>query len=392
MKNLFEEAEAKRCGNDLLAMRVYTSRLLGASDDLVLHGGGNTSVKIKDTLYVKGSGWDLSSIEKGGFAPVNLAALVAMATRDTLRDAQMVKEQRAALRDASAPNPSIEAILHAIIPFVFVDHTHADAIVTLSNTPTGKTLLQKLYGDRMLIVDYVMPGFVLAKHIYELTRELDWNNLDGILLLNHGLFTFDDDARTSYDNMINLVTKAEAYIQTHTIPAGHCLGKELNADLLDALKEKVSSLRGTPVVLKRVNTPEACLVSKFFDLEAILSKGGLTPEHVIRIKPFPAVIDADVSKGLETFVTAYRDYFESFANTTHRLLDLAPRYAMLKGSGAVVFGKDEKEAGIIADIVAHTLKAMLIAHQLGGWQSLSAHDLFEMEYWELEQMKLNNKK
>ncbi|RLA70841.1 MAG: oxidoreductase [Epsilonproteobacteria bacterium] len=392
MKNLFNEKEAEKFKDSPLALRVYTSRLLGQSDELVLHGGGNTSVKIGDTLYVKGSGWNLVSIEEAGFSPVDLDVLIKMASRDALSDTVMVKEQRDALRDSSAPNPSIEAILHAIIPFDFVDHTHTDAVVTLSNTPNGKALLQELYGENMLIIDYVMPGFILAKHIFDLTRNLDWDALDGILLLNHGLFSFDNDAARSYDKMITLVSKAEEYIAAQTSLPKECTAIKLPNAMLSTLEEKVSALRGCPVMAKPITTIEACALSQLPNLEEILARGGLTPEHVIRIKPFPAVVEIDVDDGLKHFVEVYQDYFTVHSDDTHIMLDSAPRYAIIKGFGAVALGKDEKEVGIIADIVEHTLKAMLTAEQLGGWQSLVPQDLFDMEYWELEQNKLKNAK
>ncbi len=387
MKSLFDDAKAAILTTPL-QMRVYTSQLLGQSEDLVLHGGGNTSYKSDDTLYVKGSGWNLIDIEEPGFSPVDLAVLQEMATRKELSDSQMVREQRAALRDADAPNPSIEAILHAIIPFRFVDHTHADAIVTISNTPGGREKLKEIYGDNVLLIDYVMPGFILSKHIYEQTRGIDWGTLDGIILLNHGLFTFDDDAQRSYEKHIDLVTKAEVYIQTHTTLPTVCESKSLDNTFFDTLIREVSKLRDTNITAVILDSVQACALSKLPNLEEILSKGELTPEHVIRIKPFPAVIDEDIQEGLQQFVNNYRYYFEENADSTHICLDLAPRYAMIKGFGAVAFGKDEKEANVIADIVEHTVKAMLIAEQLGGWKSLKPSDVFDMEYWELEQAKL----
>ena len=391
MENLFDTAEAERLGDSKLAMRVYTSRLLGASQDLVLHGGGNTSVKIDDTLYVKGSGWDLATIEKPGFSPVDLDTLIAMAERDALSDAQMVKEQRAALRDPGAPNPSIEAILHAIIPFDYVDHTHADAVVTISNTPEGKARIKEVYGENVLIVDYVMPGFILAKHIYELTRHTDWERLEGIVLLNHGIFTFDDDAKRSYDKMIELVTKAETYIEAHTAKPQECPSKHLAPDYLESLRRRVSALRECDVVLQSIDSDAACALSLKENLVQILMNGELTPEHVIRIKPFPAVVTEDIDASLARFTDAYRDYFNAYADASHIALDPAPRYAIIPGYGAVVFGKNAKEAAVIADIVTHTIDAMLVAEQLGGWKSLSLKDIFDMEYWELEQAKLRPK-
>ncbi len=392
MKSLFDDKYAETLGDSKLAMRVYTSRLLGRSDDLVLHGGGNTSVKIDGTLYVKGSGWDLSSIEEAGFSPVDLNALKEMATRDHLSDTQMVKEQRAALRDEKAPNPSIEAILHAIIPFDFVDHTHADAVVTISNSPDGKEYIEEVYGDSVLIIDYVMPGFLLAKDIYERTRDIDWSKLEGIVLLNHGLFTFDDDAKKSYEKSIELVTKAEKFIYEAALLYPKCISGDFRTDMLDALKREVSELRGYDVILKEIDSINACSLSKNQNLESIVHNGNLTPEHVIRIKPFPAIIDTDAEAGISKFVQAYKEYFTANASPEHICLDLAPRYAIIKGVGAVVFGKDEKEAGVIADIVEHTITAMLTAEMLGGWESLEPKDIFAMEYWELEQAKLGKTK
>lgn len=387
MRSLFDENHAQMLPSQL-AMRVYTSRLLGQDEDLVLHGGGNTSVKIDDTLYVKGSGWDLATIEEPGFSPVDLATLQAMAHRDALSDTQMVKEQRAALRDQSAPTPSIEAILHAIIPYDYVDHTHADAVVTLSNTPDGKSLIEAVYGEHVLIIDYVMPGFELAKHIYEKTKHIAWDDVEGIILLNHGIFTFDDDAQVSYEKMIQLVSKAEAYIEQHVDLGGGCTPEPLDECILGQLQKEVSRLRGTEVTARVIDNGYCCKLSKLENLEKVIYQGELTPEHVIRIKPFPAVIDDDAQTGLTQFVDAYRAYFDEHATGDHICLDLAPRYALIKNVGAVIFGKDEKEVKVISDIVEHTAKAILAAEQLGGWQSLKPKDIFDMEYWELEQAKL----
>ena len=185
MKNLFDENIAKDM--DELELRVYTSRLLGSNEELVLQGGGNTSVKINDTLYVKGSGWSLATIEKEGFAPVDLQALKDMVLYDELSDTDMVRLQKEAMKDKNAPNPSVEAILHAIIPFKYVDHTHADAIVTLSNSKEGAKILEKVFRN-FLIVPYVMPGFILAKTVYQMAKHKSWDELDGIILLKHGIF------------------------------------------------------------------------------------------------------------------------------------------------------------------------------------------------------------
>jgi rhamnose utilization protein RhaD (predicted bifunctional aldolase and dehydrogenase) len=387
MQNNFDVTYASTL-SDPLKLRVYTSQLLGRESDLVLHGGGNTSVKIDNVLYVKGSGWNLDTIEEEGFSPVELDTLIEMASRESLSDSQMVKLQRAALKNPDAPNPSIEAILHAIIPFDFVDHTHADAVVTISNTPDGEDEIRELYGENMLIVEYIMPGFILAKRVYELSRGIDWNSLDGIILLNHGVFTFDNDAKKAYDKMIDIVTKAEDYLKENASYSLTCKGAGADNFMLDTLQKKVSSLRGCEVQLKIIDSAEACTLSEHDELERIIHSGGLTPEHVIRIKPFAAIFKDDVIDDLFNFTKAYQDYYITNASSKHQRLDLAPRYGFIKGVGAVIFAKDDKEQMIISDIVEHTIRAMLHAEAMNGWKSLSHSQLFEMEYWELEQAKL----
>jgi len=388
MKSLFDPSLANTFLDDKLAMRVYTSQLLGREKDLVLHGGGNTSVKIDGVLYVKGSGWNLDTIEKPGFSPVRLDVLIEMANREHLSDSQMVKEQREALLDPKAPNPSIEAILHAIIPYDFVDHTHADAVVTLTNTPKGIQLIQELYGPHMLIVDYVMPGFELAKYIYHLTKDIDWSVLDGIILLNHGVFTFDHDAAVSYQKMIDIVTKAEEYLEANTTLPDPSDTVVPNPSMLEEFYAYVSKLRGAPIAPRLIETTAAKALSFLDHLETVIMKGELTPEHVIRIKPFPAILEHDSKGAIDQFVQNYQNYFNAYSKSHHLCLDLAPRYAIIKGYGAVALGKDDKESSIIADIVEHTAGAILRAEQLGGWVSLSPAKMFEMEYWELEQAKL----
>lgn len=389
MQSLFNDNDAKAYKNSPLAMRVYTSRLLGQSADLVLHGGGNTSVKIDDVLYVKGSGWNLETIEEAGFSPVDLQVLKDMANLDALSDSDMVSQQRAALKNPEAPNPSIEAILHAIIPFDFVDHTHTDAVVTISNTPSGEKILKDLYGPDMIFIDYVMPGFDLAKHIYDQTVNTDWSKATGIILLNHGLFTFHNDAKISYEKMIDLVTIAEDFIAKNSTLPTEAIAIDVNESLMDDLQKEVSKLRGCEVTLNIIDTPVAAAFSNLTDAQTYFTKGELTPEHVIRIKPFPAFIDTNAQAGLKSFVEDYKKYFATHANASHICLDLAPKFAIVKGLGAVCFGKDDKEANVIADVVEHNLQAMLIATQLGGWKSLESKDVFAMEYWELEQAKLS---
>jgi len=387
MTNLWSDEEAKSFEGDL-GLRVYTSNLLGRSDRLVLHGGGNTSVKSKvdgeDILFVKGSGWDLVSIKAEGFAPVKLDVLKKMATYESLSDSDMVKEQKEAMIDKEAPNPSVEAILHAILPFKFVDHTHADAVVTISNSKNGEKLIKDLYPN-FLIIPYVMPGFILAQNIYEMSKDLDWNKCEGIILHNHGIFTFDDDGKTSYDKMIEAVQRAEKFLDEQAeLNLEEITPKEFDVETLQA---KISKAKGFDVAVKVNKSQLALNYASCSNLAQCATRGVLTPEHIIRTKRVPLIVENDIDSALKKFIADYESYFKKYAQE-EIMLNPAPNYAVIKGFGVVSFGKNEKEAGIIDDVISHTMEAVLRADRLGGYKSISEADSFEMEYWELEQAKL----
>ena len=380
MQNLYNDEQSKNYKSDL-DLRVYTSNLLGQSDELVLHGGGNTSVKTtidgEDILLVKGSGWDLVSIKAEGFAPVKMDTLLKMAKLEKLSDSDMVSGQKEAMIDKEAPNPSVEAILHALIPYKFVDHTHADAVVTISNSVMGIENIKKVFPN-FLIVPYVMPGFILAQSIYKMTKDLEWDSIDGIILHNHGIFTFDDDAKKSYTKMIEAVTKAEEFLY-----------KNANIKLSDA-KPKEFDISGLNIS-EFINVNQTSLALTYAyqpNLKDFATRGVLTPEHIIRTKRIPLVVeDTNVEDALKKFKKEYEEYFKTYA-TDEIMLDTNPKYAVIKNFGVVSFGKTQKEADIINDVISHTMMAVLKADKLGGYKSISLKDSFEMEYWELEQAKL----
>src|SRR3989338_4775369 len=399
MKNLWNEQRAKKFKNDPLALRAYTSRLLGEDPNLVLQGGGNTSVKLnitnlfgepEEVLYVKGSGWDLATIEKQGFAPVKLDLLKGMAELDHLTDTEMVRNQRAAMTDPSAPNPSVEAVLHAIIPFKFVDHTHADSVVAVSNTENGAQRIRSIYGSAVLIVPYVMPGFILARKIFEMTRDIDWRRLEGMILLHHGVFTFSDDAKESYTRMIRLVTKAEGYLKKKKA-AVHFFQAKVKEDLprLARIRQAVSRARNSAVIARWSADDRQVAFANHPKARAIATRGPLTPDHVIRTKRTPVIIGRDPAADIERFSRGYHKYFQRHATAGLKPLDPAPRWAVWPGCGTISFGATLAEAEAINDINEHTIDAILQAEKLGGWQALPEKDIFEVEYWELEQAKLN---
>jgi len=399
MKSLWSDSDARKYKGPL-AKRVYTSRLLGANPELVLHGGGNTSVKVTEkdffgdsveVLYVKGSGWDLGSIEAAGFAPVRMNALLKMAKLGTLGDAEMVKQQRAAMLDPGAPNPSIEAILHAVIPQKFVDHTHANAIVALTNQKDGRKTIEDLYGDRVAIIPYVMPGFDLAKAVVEALSKVDPYKLEGLILMNHGIFTMHDDARKSYELMIELVTKAEILLSSRLGKSFAFPKSKTKEDLLglSLIRKQVSALRGVPVIASLDQSDEAVGFAGRKDVAKLATRGPLTPDHTIRTKRVPAVIGADSGKSLAKFADEYEAYFEKY-NKGETMLPPDPRWAVWQGHGVISFGATEAEAGVLRDIVTHTWHTIQQTEAAfeGGWKALPAGKLFEIEYWELEQAKL----
>ncbi|MEJ2453342.1 MAG: bifunctional aldolase/short-chain dehydrogenase [Candidatus Thiodiazotropha sp.] len=396
MKSLWNDSEAARCESEL-DLRVYSSRLLGSDPSLVLHGGGNTSVKLmqndlfgeaEEILFVKGSGWDLATIEAPGFTPVRMAHLLRLAQLESLPDSEMVNQLKTHQTRASAPTASVEAILHAVLPYRYVDHTHADAIVTLTNTADGEARIRELYGDRLVVIPYVMPGFDLARTVAErFPREAHSGTL-GMVLMNHGLFTFGDTAQESYERMIRLVDEAERYLQEKGAWTLEPTARETGIDYpaLAELRRNISDVAGFPVILASHRTPTAMSFCQREDLETISQRGPATPDHVIRTKRLP-MLGAQVID----YVAAYQHYFETYApqaRTPVEMLDPAPRVVLDPTLGMLSVGRSNREAGIVADIYAHTMEIIQRAERLGGWQALSARDIFEVEYWELEQAKL----
>ena len=401
MDNRWQDTEAALYATSDLDMRVYTSRLLGSDPDLVLHGGGNTSVKARqrnifgeeeDILFVKGSGWDLKTIEAPGFSSAKLEVLLKLAELPAMTDLEMTRELKASLTEPSGPSPSVEAILHALIPLKFVDHTHTDAVVAISNTAGGEETLKTIYGESVLILPYVMPGFVLARQVYESTKDLDWNSLEGIILLHHGLFTFSDSARTAYDTMISLVSRAEEHLE-----AAGALKKIAEADYapvqtdfvrLSEARKRVSTLHGFPMLAHwkqdNLSTGYACLKN----IGSIATRGPVTPDHALQTKRVAAIFEDDPEPGIASFASGYEAYFDRYKNDSLTCLDPAPRFAVWKNKGCVVFGSNANKTSVVSDILDHTIKAVQWGEALGGWQALSEKEIFDIEYWELEQAKL----
>lgn len=398
MKSLWNDQEAAQFKDDL-GLRVYTSRLLGRDPSLVLHGGGNTSVKIiennilgeeQEILYVKGSGWDLETIDVGGFAPVKLSHLIALSQLDSLSDPQMVNELKTHTTDAAAPTPSVEAILHAVLPYKYVDHTHADAIVTITNTREGPARIREIYGDSVVVLPYVMPGFDLARECARRFAVEAGPQTIGMVLLNHGIFSFGATARESYERMIGLVNRAEEYLAgknawTVTLPAQESPSLALRGDLAK-LRRVLCDAAGAPMILATYTDNKTLAFARHPDVIRIAQQGPATPDHVIRTKRLPMV-----GRDVETYAARYRSYFSEHAPHAREpktMLDPAPRIILDAAWGLSTAGRTAGDASVAHDIYDHSIDVILRAEALGGYQALSARDLFDMEYWDLEQAKL----
>ncbi|EKX39060.1 hypothetical protein GUITHDRAFT_143855 [Guillardia theta CCMP2712] len=401
----WNDEEAAKCNGELFALRVYTSRLIGSDDDLVLHGGGNTSVKApyKDifgneipALYVKGSGWDLATIEKQGFAPVRMDILLKLPDLATLSDTDLVTIQKQAMLDPNAPGPSIETILHALIPYTFVDHSHSDTVCLVTNTPEGEKFIKEIYGDKALIVPYCMPGFVLAKKVKEMTVGVDWAKLDCIILLNHGIFTWGNDAKTSYENMIANVKKAEDFLKSkqayfESLESGSEACEKLDPVAIAKIRKEVSTAAGVPMVVKANNGYAAKTFASLPDLSKVSQVGTLTPDHIIQTKRVPAIIhdyQTGAEQDVKSYVSEYEAYFNRNRKPEHKMLDPAPRWILLPGKGWCTAGIGVKQTKINDDIAKHTSRAIMWAGKFSCYCCLGEKDLFDVEYWELEQAKL----
>ncbi|TPV97062.1 MAG: bifunctional aldolase/short-chain dehydrogenase [Myxococcales bacterium FL481] len=404
-------ARDPRCNEDI-ALRVYTSRLIGREPQLVLHGGGNTSVKttwVDDlgeevaVLCVKGSGWDLGSIEPRGLPAVRLASLTALRGLASLSDEAMVNATRTRLLDASSPTPSVETLLHAFLPHRFIDHSHADAILALVDQRDASALCREVFGDTLAVVPYVMPGFDLAK----LAAEVYESNPDseGLLLLQHGLFTYGDTARESYERHIRAVTKAEAFVASRRPPAAAIEVSDPGLsyrDFAPCLRGRLGAGQRRYVLTARGGRRVRGFVDRA-DLHSVARRGPATPDHVIRTKQRPLVLSAPASGStwadqLESALARYREDYAAYFRTqvatvgqNKTMLDPDPRVILVPGFGLVAAGPNPCAAEIAADIYEHTIAVIEDAEAVGAYRPLDDTDLFAMEYWSLEQAKLGRK-
>lgn len=386
-----------------LGLRVYSSRLIGQEPDLVLHGGGNTSVKIPDAqggalIHVKGSGWDLGDIEAPGLPAMWLEPLLK--TRDVahMSDEDMVAYLRRNLLDQDAPNPSIEALLHAYMPHAFVDHTHATAVLALADQQDMETVVAEIYSGRVGFVPYVMPGYALSHACKEaLARD---PSVEGLWLEQHGLFTFAETAQASYELMIAFVTMAEEYLAARGIrvPGPEVTDRDAPMALVDTLRGALAArgaLGPEPAMDFRTG-PSIRSYLERGNLAELSRRGTATPDHVIRIKPFAMILEegadrAQSDAALDIYAEEYAAYFNRNAPNASEpkvMLDSLPRVALVPGLGIFGLGANDKAARIAGDLFEQTARIVNAAEDFKRFTPISEADLFNMEYWSLEQAKL----
>ncbi len=421
MKSQWVEADARAMVdryaaddvNEDIALRVYTSRLIGQDPTLVLHGGGNTSVKTRvaddlgepiEVLCVKGSGWDLGDIEPEGLPAVRLGSLGALRERDSLSDEDMVNAQRIRLLDAGAPNPSVETLLHAFLPHKFIDHSHANAILSILDQKEAERICLEIYAERLAVVPFVMPGFELSKLAAQVQEAHP--EAEGLLLLQHGLFTYGDTAKVSYERHVRAVDEAEQYIAARStvvaVPRRADVKYTSFAPILRGLlgegeRNYVLCLRTSPQIRAFVDREELASWSQ---------RGVVTPDHIIRTKRVPMLLEIEGSANpddlrlqiqvrLDEYRNAYRAYVKEQVEGRGleiKPLDPDPRIVLVPGLGIIAVGGSPGAARIAADVYQHTVDTITDAEAVGSFQALPNADLFDMEYWSLEQAKLGKAK
>lgn len=409
-----------RHGEDF-ALRLYSADLIGREPELVLHGGGNVSLKRAfrtiggdevDAVHVKGWGGDLARIEPGGMPALDLGGLRHLRLLNTLDDDAMVNELRRNLFDASAPMPSIETLVHAFLPHRFIDHTHAEAVLTLTNQPDGERLVREALGDRVAVLPYIVPGFELAKAVADLYQSNP--AVEGVVLIKHGLVTFGDDSRISYRRHIEIVTACEKYIDQRGAGRHLTVSCEFLAGAAELAALAAPILRGliamptgdedrpwlrsilewdaSPEVLDFVNSEEAGVLAE---------AGPLTTDHLVRTKPHPLYVPApawsdaeELRRQLTEKVAAYRAEYRAYVTGHGGALegvDPSPAVVLLGGAGAFCWASTKREARIVADISRHSWAAKVKAHALGTYTPLSPEHLYAMEYRSFQPAKLGER-
>ncbi len=392
---MVERAASSPAGLDAL---VQASREIGSDPRLVLHGGGNSSLKTAMTdvtgaecavLLVKGSGHDMATIDEDGFAPLRLDRLRELLPPTRMTDRQLRNELRCALLDAEAPDPSVETLVHALLPQAAVLHSHADVILALTNTADGAGLVRAVFGDRVVVVEYAMPGPDLAAACLHAWAEQAHAGTEGLVVLHHGIFAVGDTPAQALDRHRSLIAAAESRLASaplRDLPTAPPAAPVDPVDLAQ-LRSRISALVGAPVVLHRTDDETARRVLADPVLRESIDLGPLTPDHVIWTKRTPCV-----GTDVEAYALRYEEYFRAFEarrGEALTMLDPAPRVILDEQLGLLTVGRSAREAAIAEDLYRHTLATIVDAERLGGYVALEPEHVFDLEYWSLQQDKLH---
>ena len=409
-----EAAEWRSAGGEApadqdLGERVYTSRLIGQNPDLVMHGGGNTSVKVRrenlfgescDVLHVKGSGWDLDTILAAGLPGLWLDPLRDLRRLEQLSDEQMVNVQRSNLLDSTSPNPSVETLLHAFLPHKYVDHTHATPFLILANLPDAAEICKEIFGSKLGIVPYIMPGFALAKKAAEVFEEDP--TVEGLLLLGHGHFAFGDTAKQSYDLIISHTQAVAEFLNLKTPTKLKVRQPHQAHDILPVIRGLIGDMAGPEApmpIMDMRNGPEEVAFLERSDLEELAKRGTASPDHVIRIKGRPLVLRKSIwsagrtaiKSALDSYADEYRATFDRqapLADQPKTILPADPKTIWMEGVGLIGLGANATAARIAGDLAVQNARVRAVGEDAGGFFPIGEKDLFDIEYWSLEQAKL----
>ncbi|ACO48098.1 bifunctional rhamnulose-1-phosphate aldolase/short-chain dehydrogenase [Deinococcus deserti] len=413
--NRWNDAEAPQ--SDGLAALTYRSNLLGADRTLVNIYGGNTSTKSveKDhlgrdvtVLWVKGSGSDIASITEKGFAGLKLDEVLPLFDRPEMTDEDMTAYLERTTFEPGRPRQSIETLLHAFVPAKHVDHTHPDAIIAIACTPNGPDIMREIYGERAAWVDYIRPGFTLSQQIGAAVRNNP--NLEAVVMGKHGLVTWGDTAKESYETTLRIIGEAQAYLDARqeAQPFGGQRVASLPEEAANTLLAAVLPvLRGAmkgarPVILNVDRSPE---VMEFVNSKAaaeLSQVGAACPDHLVHTKRTPLFLNWTPEQGKDALLTAARDgveqfkaeyaaYFEENKGAGDVMFTPSPRVVLIPGLGMVNSGPDAQGADVSRQLYLRAIQVMKSASSLGGFVSLTAAESYAVEYWPLELYKLAQK-
>jgi rhamnose utilization protein RhaD (predicted bifunctional aldolase and dehydrogenase)/NAD(P)-dependent dehydrogenase (short-subunit alcohol dehydrogenase family) len=430
MENAYKKDHAKRLISlypdiaEELVLRTYTSRLIGANPDLVLQDGGNISLKLRqknilgedqEILFIKGSGVDLANIEPEDFIALDLAYLKKFRRLENIDDAEVANQLQISKLMLSPLNVPVESLLHAFLPFRYIDHTHADSILTLTNQPEGPHMVREVLGSKVAVLPYTMSGLSLAKTA---TAKYEKHpDLEAIVIVNHGIFTFAVDAETSYARMIDCVNRAEAFIKrkirdkTRVSPQDAVEQSEENKSLAAVFAQIIRGAcahqnpdgRLCRFLTEFRDSPEILDASKSKNPRTFCNSGVLTPEHVKYTKnryiyigrlPHPVKdLKALLNQEINQFTKDYHRYFQmqsQLKGVTRDELDPYPRVFLVHGLGLFTLGFSQREAKTAADIAVHTIRAKLQAGAIGTYVPVMDSHIFEMEYRSPRPKKMPN--